>query len=71
MPIARLAAAVIEEKQSREKALAAQLSRQTQVYRPMDSYDVGQRLVFSELEAGRGRGGGQRVGKNVRHGEFE
>ncbi|MGI6375824.1 MAG: hypothetical protein ACOX3S_07425 [Anaerolineae bacterium] len=69
--IARLAAAVIEEKQSREKALAAQLSRQTQVYRPMDSYDVGQRLVFSELELAEGEVVGKRAGKNVRYGEFE
>ncbi|NLX35896.1 MAG: hypothetical protein GXY68_04335 [Chloroflexi bacterium] len=71
VPVAQLAAAVIEDKQSREKALAAQLARQTQVYRPMDSYEVGQRLVFSELDLAEGEVVGQRPGKNVRYGEFQ
>jgi len=71
VPASRLAAAIIQDRQAREKAIAAQLARQTQVYRPMDSYQIGQRLVFSELDLAEGEVIAKRVGNNSRYGEFD
>lgn len=71
VPTIRLAAAIIRDRQSREKALAAQLARQTQIYRPMDSYEIGQRLVFTELNLAEGQVVDKRPGNNARYGSFE
>ena len=71
VPAARLAAAIIHEKQAREQAVAAQLARQTAVYRPMDSYEVGQRLMFTELDMAEGEVIAKRPGNNNRYGAFD
>jgi hypothetical protein len=71
VPVDRLAAAIIHEKQAREQAVAAQLARQTVVYRPMDSYEIGQRLMFTELDMAEGEVIAKRPGNNIRYGAFE
>lgn len=69
--ISALASAVILRRFSREKEAAAQQARKGRVYRPVDTFAVGEELLFANLEMVIGTVQAVRPGQNAKFGEFD
>lgn len=65
-----LSAAVVAQRCRQEQEAVAQQSKMGQLYRPMDSYQVGETLVFSELDFAEGAVTAVREGQNPRYEPF-
>lgn len=65
-----LCAAVVAQRCRQEQEAAAQRNKVGQVYRPKDSYQVGDTLVFSELDFAEGAVTAVREGHNPRYEPF-
>lgn len=68
---ADLARLVISARSHQEQERRARLNSAAQLYQPKNSYEVGQRLVFSALNDIEGIVSGVRVSKNPRLAEFQ
>ncbi len=66
-----LARALIEERINREVATFQERYRDARLYKPSSSYEIGQRLVFSEFDYETGVVVAVRPGKNPDYGEFK
>jgi hypothetical protein len=65
-----LSAAIVLHRHRLEQEASAQQNKTGQVYRPMDSYQVGSALVFSEMALAEGVVTVVREGQNPRYGPF-
>jgi len=70
MKMGALASAVILRRYQREREAAALHAKSGDVYQPLGSYQVGQRLLFTEYEFTTGRVAALRPGHNPKYGAF-
>ena len=66
-----MASSIILRRLCQEKKIVTQQASQGQVYRPSDSYEAGQQLVFSALDFVVGRVVDVRPGHNPKYGAFD
>jgi hypothetical protein len=70
-PITALAAEIIRRQYQAEKAQAAQRAGKGAIYRPADTYEVGEKVLFTALDFHAGTVAAVRPGKNPKYGPFQ
>jgi len=70
LPIEALSEAVIRQRFEQERRAVREVMSETPVYRPMDSYREGDRLLFSAFDLAEARVVGVRPGYNPKYGSF-
>lgn len=71
MTTGELAMSLIDKRLEDERAALEARYQETQVYNPSQRYEVGQRLIFPNMEYAPARVTNVRAGRNDEHGDFE